>query len=276
VADTEESSRDMSTSSSPQVGVRKHFTSSILLWMRTDQPRQKGMDHWKGPHSGIISATPGLEEYRQIHLAEVNPGLWPAIEDVETHIPADRKVDGIAEVTFRSALSPFKGRAQTQLAFKDEINVFRRTLLYAGAPGTSRWYELVGPDAVGARAVVYLRRRDGVSGREFRRVIKKELVPAMIGTRVLKELRTQTFLPWHEKTWDTPDVAHDNPADQRFHASLILGFADPGARTAFFAGPDVTQLSQTLAPVASAIHAYDVSAALTYVKDGEVLPSYQE
>ena len=48
----------------------KHFTSSILLWMRTDQPRQTGMDHWKGPHSGIIANTPGLEEYRQIHLAE--------------------------------------------------------------------------------------------------------------------------------------------------------------------------------------------------------------
>ena len=268
----------MSTSSSnPQVGVRKHFTSSILLWMRTDQPRQKGMDHWKGPHSGIIAATPGLEEYRQIHLAEANPGLWPATEGVETQIPADRKVDGVAEVTFQSALSPLRGRTQTQLAFKDEINVFRRTLLYAGAPGTSRWYEVAGPaETVGARAVVYLRRRDGVSGREFRKVIKKELVPALIGTGVLKELRTQTFLPWNKKTWDTPDVAHDNPADQRFHASLILGFADPAARTAFFEGTDIEQLSQTLAPVASAIHAYDVSAALTYVKDGEILPHYQE
>ena len=127
----------MSTSSSnPQVGVEKHFTSSILLWMRTDQPRQKGMDHWKGPHSGIISASPGLEEYRQLHLAEINPGLWPAIDGIETQIPSDRKVDGVAEVTFQSALSPLKGRAQTKLAFKDEINVFRRTLLYAGAPGT--------------------------------------------------------------------------------------------------------------------------------------------
>ncbi len=267
----------MSTSWSPHVGVRKHFTSSILLWMRTDQPRQRGMDHWKGPHSGIISATPGLEEYRQIHLTEVNPGLWPAIEDVETAIPADRKVDGIAEVTFQSALSPLKGRAQTKLAYKDEINVFRRTLLYAGAPGTSRWYDVARPgETVGARAVVYLRRRHGVRGRELRSVVKRELVPALIGTGVLTELRTQTFLPWNEKTWDTPDVAHDNPADQRFHASLILGFADPAARTAFFAGPDITQLSQTLAPVASAIHAYDVCATLTYVKDGEILPTYQE
>jgi hypothetical protein len=66
---------------------KKPFVSSILLWMRTDQPRQVGMDYWKGPHSKIISATPGFEEYRQIHLAENNPGLWPAISGVETVIP---------------------------------------------------------------------------------------------------------------------------------------------------------------------------------------------
>jgi hypothetical protein len=268
----------MSTSvSKPQVGVKKHFSSSILLWMRTDQPRQKGMDHWKGPHSGIISATPGLEEYRQIHLAETNAGLWPPTDGVETQIPADRKIDGVAEVTFQSTLSPLRGRTQTKLAYKDEINVFRRTLLYAGLPGTSRWYDVADPaEPVGARAIVYLRRRDGVRGREFRRVIKNELVPALVRTGVLKELRTQTFLPWNEKTWDTPDVAHDNPADQRFHASLVLGFADPTARTAFFEGTDIRRLSQSLAPVASAIHAYDVFAALTYVKGGAILPHYQE
>jgi hypothetical protein len=264
------------TTTRPQVGAEKHFTSSILLWMRTDQPRQKGMDHWKGPHSGIITASPGLEEYRQLHLAEANPGLWPPTQGVETRIPAERKVDGVAEVTFQSALSPLRGRAQTQLAYQDEINVFRRTLLYAGAPKTSRWYDVADPaDHVGARAVVYLRRRDGVSGRALRTVIKKELVPALIGTAVLKELRTQTFLPWNEKTWDTPHVAHDNPADQRFHASLILGFADTATRNAFFDGTDIEHLSQTLAPVASAIHAYNVFAALTYVKDGEILPHYQ-
>ncbi len=43
--------------------IRKPFASSILLWVRTNQPRQKGMDYWKGPHSKIISATPGFDEY---------------------------------------------------------------------------------------------------------------------------------------------------------------------------------------------------------------------
>ena len=268
----------MSTSPSPtRPDVTKHFTSSILLWVRTDQPRQTGMDHWKGPHSGIISATPGLEEYRQIHLAEHNPGRWPTTDGVQTAIPADRKIDGVAEVTFQSALAPLQGRKQTQLAFEDEINVFRRTLLYAGLPNSSRWYDVAAPgETVGARSLIYLRRKDGTGAGEFRKFIRKQLVPALAGTGVLKELRTQTFLPWNEKLWDTPDVAHDNPHDQHFHASLILGFTDTAARAAFLANSVIEELSNQLTPLASAIHAYDVTDALTYVKNGDILPHYQE
>ena len=157
---------------------KKPFASSILLWVRTDQPRQTGMDYWKGPHSKIISATPGLEEYRQIHLAETNPGLWPATHGVETAIPADRKIDGVAEVTFHSALSPLLGRKQTRLAYKDEINVFRRTLLYAGPPNSSRWYDVAGPgEKVGARALIYLRSGRGSARRDFRKFITNDSCP---------------------------------------------------------------------------------------------------
>ena len=255
---------------------KKPFVSSIPLWMRTDQPRQTGMDYWKGPHSKIISATPGFEEYRQIHLAEHNPGLWPATRGVETAIPDDRRIDGVAEVTFRSVLSPLLGRKQTRLAFQDEVNIFRRTLLYAGPPNSARWYAVAEPgEKAGARALLYLRRRDGVRTRAFRKHVN-ELAHMLADTGMLRELRTQVFMPWNEKLWDTPNVAHDNPPDQRFHASLLLGFGDPTAPAAFFKGPEVATLSNTLAPFTSAIHAYDVTDALTYVKDGKALPHYQQ
>src|SRR5438093_12377982 len=156
--------------SNAQVNMRKHFSSAILLWVRTDQPHRTGMDYWKGPHSRIISATPGLEEYRQIHLAEVNSGLWPATPGVETDIPVERKIDGVAELTFQSLLSPLRGRKQTKLAFKDEINVFRRTLLYTGLPNSSRWYEVAAPgEKVGARALIYLRRKGAIRAGTFRK-----------------------------------------------------------------------------------------------------------
>jgi len=252
------------------------FASSILLWVRTDQPRQQGMDYWKGPHSKIISTTPGFDEYRQIHLTGTNPGRWPATDGVETAIPAERRIDGVAEVTFASALAPLLGRKQTRLAYKDEANVFRRTLLYAGPPSSARWYDVAhSGEAAGARALIYLRRRDGVGTRLFRNYVSEELVPTLANTGVLKELRTQVFMPWNQRLWDTPDVAHDNPTDQRFHASLILGFADASARAGFFASEELTTQSATLSEFSSAVHAYDVSEALTFVKEGEVLPYHQ-
>jgi hypothetical protein len=252
---------------------RKPLASSILLWMRTDRPRQQGMDYWKGPHSTIISATPGMEEYRQIHLAEHNPGLWPAIGGVETVIPAERRIDGVAEVTFTSLFSPLRGRMQTGLAYKDEVNVFRRTLLYAGPPNSARWYGVASPgEAVGARSLIYLRRRDGVKTGAFRTFLTDEVVPALVSTGALRELRTQVFMPWIQRLWTTPNVAHDNPADQRLHASLMVGFADADARRAFFGGSEIARLSDKLPKGVSAVHAYVVAETLTYVKDGKVLP----
>lgn len=248
----------------------KHFSSSILLWVRTDQPREAGMASWKGPHSKIISASKGMLEYRQIHLAADNAGLWPATPGVQTAIPPDRRVDGVAEVTFESALAPVQGLDRTRLAFKDEVNVFRRTLLYAGPPGASRWYSVANPNApVGARAYILLRRRSDVDGQAFRDFLHGELVPSLASVAALTELRSQWFLPWSEATWATPDVAHDNPHEERFHASLILGFASARDRDAFFAGPKPKALSERLARHATAVHAYAVSEAPTFVENSK-------
>ena len=225
---------------------KKPFVSTILLWMRTDQLRQVGMGYWKGPHSKIISATPGLGEYRQIHLAENNPGLWPAISGVETVIPGERRIDGVAEVTFASALSPLRGRKQTKLAYKDEVNVFRRTLLYAGRPRSARWYDVARPEEkVGARSLIYLRKREDTRTRAFRKFLMGELVPALAGTGALRELRSQ------------------------------FGFADAHALGAFYGSEQIAVLSGKLPEFVSAVHAYEVAEALTYVKDGAALPHPQ-
>src|SRR5207237_1489992 len=114
------------------------------------------------------------------------------------------------------------GRAHTE-----EVYAFRRPLLHAGPPYSARWYDVAGPAAkAGARSLIYLRRREGIKTGAFRRFLADELVPGLVKTGALRELRTQVFMPWIERLWDTPTVAHDNPTDQRFTASLILGFAD--------------------------------------------------
>ncbi|WP_219819369.1 hypothetical protein [Pseudoclavibacter sp. AY1F1] len=56
----------MPKSLNSETAVQKHFSTSILLWVRNDQPRQAGMDYWKGPHSVRPAQTWGL----RIHLTE--------------------------------------------------------------------------------------------------------------------------------------------------------------------------------------------------------------
>ncbi|MDO7846145.1 strictosidine synthase [Hymenobacter sp. M29] len=250
----------------------KHFSSSILLWVRPDKPREATMARWKGPHAKIIAATEGFEQYRQLHFREQNTGLWPATPGVETAIPASRRVDGVAEVTLAGLTSPLKGKAQTKLAYADEVNLFQRTILYAGLPGWSRWYQVApAGTVVGTRSLVFLRRREGASAAQFRRFIDEELAPALANTGSLKELRTQNFMAWKKSLWDTPNVAHDNaPADQ-FHASVLLGFADEAAEKAFFSQPLLESLSQRLALFCSAAHAYQLTEAPTFVEHGQNL-----
>jgi hypothetical protein len=90
-----------------------------------------------------------------------------------------------------------------------------------------------------------------------------------------RHLTCGKFMPWIKRLWDTPNVAHDNPTDQRFHASLILGFTDPDALRAFFGSGEIATLSGRLPDYVSAVHAYEVTEALTFVQDGKILPHDQ-
>ena len=167
--------------------------------------------------------------------------------------------------------SLLSGRKQTQRVREDEVNLFRRTLMYLSPPNAALWYPVAEPDVKpGAHAWLFLRRRKGVRTGAFRKRVK-ELAQSLADTGELSELRTQVFTPWIEAAWNTPNVAHDNPVDQHFHASMILGFADAAARDAFFASPEVAKLSADLAPQVSAIHAYAGKVA-TYIRHGKVLP----
>ena len=93
-------------------------------------------------------------------------------------------MDGIAEVTQKSAVSPLLGRAQTKEAYADEVNVFRRTLFYRGPPGWSRWWDVAPAGSAGGfRTVIFLRRRDDVGAAALRNFVHDRLVPVTEAAR---------------------------------------------------------------------------------------------
>jgi hypothetical protein len=251
------------------VKTEKHLSSSILLWMRTDRPRQAGMDQWKGPHAKIIAANKGLLEYRQIHFAEVNPGLWQPIPGVETTIPESRKIDGVADVTLKGLFSIFKGKEQNKLAFADEVNLFKRTILYAAFPKNSHWYHVAeNGSKIEAGAMVFFRKKTGVKDKEFAKFMQAKLTPALANTGMLSELRDKFYSTWKQKQWDTPNVLHDNGIADQFQFSLMLGFASKDEMEKFLRSEAVMMLSGGIAAYCSAVHAYEISETITFVSRG--------
>ncbi|MBS4761526.1 hypothetical protein KG089_02240 [Carnobacteriaceae bacterium zg-ZUI252] len=246
----------------------KRFSVSILLWMRQDKLRQEGMDYWSGPHSQIIAASPGLLEYRQQHLSETQYNFWPSAEGLDTQVSDDRRIDGIAEVTFGNMLSPIAGRKQTALAFQDEINVFRRTLMHMGFPFSSRWFKTFDTNVTQLRDVLYVRRKDGISSRAFKKMIHDHLAGHLADLSDVTEVRTQVYMPWHKATWNTPNVAHDNPKKDHLHASIIVGFANEESRKHFYQNIAPT-LNTDIVGYASAVHAYHIDKTLTFVENGQ-------
>lgn len=255
---------------STSVNHEAKLSSSILLWMRTDKPRQVSMDRWAGPHAKIISANPSLAEYRQLHFNEVNTGLWPAIEGVQTQIPADRKIDGVADVTLKSYEAIALGEKYSQMAQADEINLFSRTLLYAASPDNSKWYQL-DAQPTQAHVMVFLRKRDEVSESLFQQFINQELAPSLanLNANGLTELRSHVYGKYNQAQWDSPNVAHDNPPEAQFQAALILGFKNHQALTAFFESENLKPISQRLAQFSRAVHAYQLEKTLLFISNGK-------
>lgn len=246
----------------------KRFSLSILLWMRKDKPRQEGMDYWSGGHAQIIASTPGLLEYRQQHLSEKEHSFWPRTDGLETVIPEDRRIDGIAEVTYEKLLAPLGGRQQTALAFEDEVNVFRRTLMHMGFPYTSRWYHTESQTETSLRDILYIRRKEDVNSSSFKSYVNDSLASQLAKVAGVTEVRSQVYLPWNKATWNTPNVAHDNPKEDHLHASIIIGFADQEARQEFYNNL-APRMNVELVNYASALHAYKIDKTLAFVQDGK-------
>ncbi len=246
----------------------KTTAASVLLWLRDDLPREQTREHWRGAHAQLVARTPGVLDYRQHHFDPDQAGLWPSGEGVETEISASRRVGGMPEVTFEGAFSSLKSGKHNKLVFADEANAFRRSILYLTGPGGGRRHIEARGDLVGFRAVVLLRRRQGMGFRAFSRFVNESLGGALASAPGLTEVHTQAFLPWIERLWDTPGVAHDNPADQRYHGSLVLGARDREALEAALASDAVSSLIASQREHCVAIHAYTVADTYTFRRDG--------
>ncbi len=249
---------------------QKVTASVVLLWMRSDLPRQRGMDYWSGPHSQLVARNPGFREYRQHHFSSDAAGSWPATDGVETAIPTDRRVDGTPEVTLDGIIGSIKALKPNKAVHEDEANVFGRTILHATALNGGRWFTPRTTGRTRSRVVALVRRRPDTDQATFAALLNDVLGPVLATLENVTEVRTHPFSPYKASAWDTPGVAHDYPEDQQFHGSIIIGATDRDALLAALGSPELAAVQTSVSASCAAIHAYDVVATYTNTKDSRV------
>lgn len=242
--------------------------SAVLLWYRSDLPREAARSYWRGGHAQIVARNPALSDYRQHHFAYDSNGLWPNTDAVETIIPRFLRVDGMPEVRLKGRVSLFLNNQYSKKILSDEVNVFARTILYITSNRGGAWFKSGYDEPVGFRCVALIKRKKGISGEQFERFISQELCTVLNQSMDILELRSQVFLEWNQRQWDSPGVAHDNAEDDQYHAAVIIGARSKADLLHALDRVTDGDFPSRQAWFCSAIHAYEVESTYTYCREG--------
>lgn len=246
------------------------FGNSTFLWFRNDLSREDVRAYWRGSHAQLAGRNPTFRDYRQHHFEEINSGLWPVIPEVETTIPLERKIDGMSEITLKGVVAGLLPSAvqMNKRILADEVNIFARTILHMTSPRGGRWFLSGDELKIRFRIVVLIRRKNGISHREFSQFIHDRLGPTLSIHSCILELHTQVFLPWSKSFWDSKQVAHDYPSDYQFHASIVIGAESKDKLLNALHEISTIELNSEIVQQCVAIHAYAVANTYIYCKDG--------
>lgn len=242
-------------------------TTSMLspLMLRSDMSRDTATPYWAGAHAEKVTKLPNLLEYNQRLFSATDHGYWPATPSVETTVPDSWRVDGCAEIRFRSTAAMLMTALHAREVYVDEQNVFARVLGQSTGPGGGRWWTDGFDDAVGHHVALLLRRRRGVRGGMFRRFVHERMGSALLAAGA-RDLRTYTFLPWTPLMHTTPGVVHDNPPEHRCHGVVMFGIESREAVDGLLDTAPVAALVADQHTVLTALHAYTVERTVPVIR----------
>jgi hypothetical protein len=249
--------------------IRPLRTTSMLspLMLRTDMAREAVTTYWAEDHAEKVKKLPNILEYNQRLFSDTDHGYWPAASSVGTTIPETWRVDGCAELRFRSTAAMLMTALHARAVYLDEQNIFARVLGQPTGPGGGRWWTGGFDDTVGHHVALLLRRRRGVRGRVFRSFVHERIGPALLAAGA-RDLRTYTFLPWTRLAHVSPGVAHDNPPEHRYQGMVMFGTENRAAVDDLLHTAEVAALVIDQHTALTAVHAYTVERTVPVIRAG--------
>lgn len=246
-------------------------TGCYPVWLRSDLPREYALAYWRGPHGQIANKNPAIDEYLQHHFSLTDHGFWSVPDGIGGAVPSDWRMDGMTEVRVNSIWRGLYVRLFCMKAnVHDEENVFDRVLAKnSKGKGSIWWTGRYQPD-VGFRCAVFLRARSGTHG-QLRDFLQHRLGPALLQAGA-QELRAHVFMSGSRYTWWTPGVCHDEPANRRYDALILIGANSREALIQLLNSEVVLDTHEDQKRHCVAIHAYSVDRTYPLTVDGKPQP----
>ncbi|WP_435591341.1 hypothetical protein [Nocardia sp. bgisy118] len=242
-------------------------TTSMLapVMLRGDLPRDVATSYWSTRHAEKVRKLPHLIEYNQRHFSTDDHGYWPASTGVGTAIPPQWRLDGCAEIRFRSAIAVPATAAHAREVYLDEQNVFARVLTQPTAPGGGRWWTTGFDDTCHHHVALLLRRRRGVRTSAFREFVHGRMAPSLLDAGA-RDLRSYVFLPWTRLSDVSPGVGHHNPVEHRYHGAVLFGTDSRAAVDELLRTSAVAVLVADQHAVLTAVHAYSLERSVPVIR----------
>lgn len=244
-----------------------------LIFGRKELSRELALQYWTNPHATLVARVEGTHQYRT-HLLDVeHVGGWPLLDGVQTDFPDGWRPDGIVEAT---VLDPASLAPSPRLdsILHDEQNFLGRGLPYFSAD--VRWHrsELapVGADLQRpeTRMLVLLRRRNDVSQEDFAAFIQKDLIDAITQSSDIVEAKSLMFGPYDAAAWPAVGLSHEHPADQQYHAGLVLAGVNRIAVMEMFRSKAFQATLAQQSKMFECVHSIEAENTVSMVEEGQL------
>jgi hypothetical protein len=252
----------------------------VLLWKRAGQPLELFDDYWRDVHGPICARLPGQYQYWQFHVAHDGDAHDPTGPALDPVAPGDR-LEGIAELTFRSVADRQAWFTAAAILMDDEQNIFSKAIGYVTEPGHSKTYRdrIAVGDPNGQPGVlklhVMVRKADGVGVAEFRRYLTDQFTAAILRSDRVLKVRLHLFEPPDVSRPDAAGVAHSEAPERHYQAAFEIAFRSPPELRAFLASPDWLSAVRDRPRYVKHLGAFRERAAYTFVYGGRMTPAGQ-
>lgn len=237
------------------------MASIVPAFIRKDRSYDLLRAYWRGPHGFLVSQTDGLFSYIR-HPFDKENCMAELPYDVDT-TPKEKWIfDGIAETYMDNLMGSLKALTSgvSKETYKDEQNIFSRTLMYNTMPGDAIFYRAdletfdVPGKKEGERVILFIKSSHRCALKKF---LTEQLMPTLCQNDQLREIASYVFMRFSENLWKSENVAHDHPEEEQFAAAVMLGAEHLNQVTAALYDAKVVELINANKDLFKAIYAFN-------------------